>query len=62
VPVPKHRHSKARSRSRAAHFKVATPTLVPCPRCKKPKPAHTACPHCGRYRDREVVQVGRDEE
>lgn len=62
MPVPKHRHSKQRSRTRAAHFKVAMPTLVACPRCKKPKPPHEVCPHCGRYGDRQVVTIAEDEE
>ena len=31
--------------------------LVSCPRCKQPVTAHTACPNCGTYKGREVVDV-----
>jgi len=32
-------------------------TLVPCPQCKSPKPPHQACPHCGTFRGRQVIQI-----
>jgi large subunit ribosomal protein L32 len=35
-------------------------SLVACPQCRSPKQAHRACPICGTYRGREVLNVGRD--
>jgi len=32
-------------------------TLVACQRCKKPVPGHTACPYCGTYKGRDVIDV-----
>jgi large subunit ribosomal protein L32 len=57
MPNPKHKHSKARSRSQAAHFKVTAPNLSPCPRCHRLRPSHRVCPNCGHYREREVVKL-----
>jgi large subunit ribosomal protein L32 len=28
-----------------------------CPNCQEMKPPHRVCPHCGFYKDREVVSV-----
>jgi large subunit ribosomal protein L32 len=57
MPNPKHKHSKARRNSRAAHYKLRAPTFGPCPHCHKPKPPHRVCPHCGYYAGREVVKL-----
>jgi large subunit ribosomal protein L32 len=32
-------------------------SLFPCPKCQTPIPAHTACPNCGTYKGREVIDV-----
>jgi large subunit ribosomal protein L32 len=55
MPVPKRRHSKARGRKRRAQWKLESPNLSPCPNCKKPKLPHRICPHCGFYKEREVI-------
>lgn len=52
MPLPKRRHSNARTRKRRAHDALALPTLVLCPQCHEPKRPHRACPHCGAYRGR----------
>ena len=57
MPNPKRRHSKARRDRRRAHDALATPATSNCPNCGEPKLPHRACPHCGHYRGREVVQV-----
>lgn len=56
MPNPKHKHSKARRNSRAAHYKLASPPCGPCPRCHKPKLPHRVCPHCGYYAGRQVLK------
>ncbi|MDI3269379.1 MAG: 50S ribosomal protein L32 [Bacillota bacterium] len=57
MAVPKKKTSKARSRSRRANWKLSAPNLVPCPRCRQPKLPHQACPHCGYYKDRQVLAL-----
>jgi large subunit ribosomal protein L32 len=56
-PVPKKKTSKSRRGRRRAHLAVATANLVVCPQCRSPRPAHQACPVCGTYRGREVLDV-----
>ncbi|RLD96412.1 MAG: 50S ribosomal protein L32, partial [Aquificota bacterium] len=28
-----------------------------CPNCQEPKLPHRVCPHCGFYKDRQVLEV-----
>ncbi|MFQ5839709.1 MAG: 50S ribosomal protein L32 [Candidatus Methylomirabilales bacterium] len=55
MPLPKRRHSNQRTRKRRSHDALTPPTTVSCPHCREPMRPHRACPHCGRYRGREVV-------
>lgn len=57
MAVPKRRlsHSKTRTR-RSHHFKTAAQFAV-CANCKSPIPSHTACPNCGMYKGRQVIDV-----
>jgi len=57
MPNPKRRHSKARKNKRRAHDALAGPALSECPNCREMKPPHRACPHCGYYKGREVVDT-----
>ncbi len=50
------RHSHMRVARRRALQKAAVPHLVPCPKCKTPRPAHRLCPTCGTYAGRQVVR------
>lgn len=54
---PKRRHSKARSSKRRAHDHLAAPALSECPNCHERKRPHHACPKCGYYKGREVLEV-----
>ncbi|MBZ0159993.1 50S ribosomal protein L32 [Candidatus Methylomirabilis sp.] len=56
MPLPKRRHSNARTRKRRSHDALSTPTLSECPNCHERKLPHRACPACGYYRGREVVK------
>ena len=56
MAVPKRRMSRSNTRSRRAQWKAAAPTLTRCPRGHVTLP-HTACPTCGRYGDRQVIDV-----
>jgi large subunit ribosomal protein L32 len=62
MAVPKQKSSKSRGRKRRTHQKVAAPTVVLCPECQEPKLPHTACPECGVYKGRQVIQEAIEEE
>jgi large subunit ribosomal protein L32 len=49
--------SRSNTRSRRAQWKTTAPTLVACPRCREQKPPHVACPTCGTYNGRTVLDV-----
>jgi large subunit ribosomal protein L32 len=56
MPLPKRRHSNARTRKRRSHDALSVPNLVECPNCHERKLPHRVCPACGHYRGREVVK------
>ena len=56
MPLPKRRHSNARTRSRRSHDALSVPHIVECSNCHERKLPHRACPACGYYRGREVVK------
>jgi large subunit ribosomal protein L32 len=49
--------SRSNTRSRRANWKAVAPALTACPRCREPKLSHQACPTCGTYNDRTVIDV-----
>jgi large subunit ribosomal protein L32 len=55
--LPKRKYAKARRGKRRSHLGATPPPLDLCPQCNSPKRSHHACPECGYYGDREVVQV-----
>ena len=57
MAVPKRKMSRSNTRSRRAQWKATPAALVKCPRCREPKLAHVACPTCGTYNDRTVLDV-----
>lgn len=36
---------------------LVAPALSECPQCKQMKEPHRACPHCGYYGKRKVLEV-----
>ncbi|MDJ0761939.1 MAG: 50S ribosomal protein L32 [Myxococcota bacterium] len=63
MAVPKKKTSRARrDRRRANHDRMATPNLANCPECNAPMIPHRACPACGVYRGRQVVEFSEDDE
>lgn len=56
--VPKKKTSHAKQGRRRAHLMIAPVQLTPCPRCHQPHLPHHACPVCGTYQGREVIDVG----
>nr|WP_084211256.1 50S ribosomal protein L32 [Pseudonocardia acaciae] len=51
--------SRARVRHHRARWnaKISAPRLTRCrnPACGEPKPQHMACPACGQYKGRQVI-------
>jgi len=60
MPNPKRRHSVRRTSNRRAHDALRPAAKSECPHCHEPKLPHRVCPHCGQYRDREVVEVAEE--
>ena len=57
MPNPKRRHSKQRTAKRRSHD-FLTPTGVSrCTNCDEFKLPHHACPKCGEYKGRAVIEV-----
>ncbi|HWP47834.1 MAG TPA: 50S ribosomal protein L32 [Candidatus Limnocylindrales bacterium] len=59
--VPKRRSSKSRKNKRKSHHHLKAPTLSACSECGEPKLPHRACPHCGSYRGKTVIQPKEEE-
>jgi large subunit ribosomal protein L32 len=57
MAVPKRKKSRSRTASRRAQWKLGMPAKAECPQCHSPKLPHRACPHCGTYNGREVLEV-----
>ncbi len=59
--VPKKKTSHSKQGRRRTHLLITPTQLVPCPRCHQPHQPHHACPTCGTYHGREVIDVGAKE-
>ncbi len=60
MAVPKRKTSRwRRDQRRAQNFfsKVKAVSLFPCPNCGELTMPHRACPYCGHYKGREVLQT-----
>ena len=57
MAVPKRKTSRSNTRSRRAQWKATAAPLSTCDRCKQPKLQHIACPTCGTYNKRQVLEV-----
>lgn len=60
MPNPKRRHSKRRTSNRRAHDHLQPMSLAECPNCHEKKLPHRACPHCGYYKGREVIDTAAE--
>ncbi|NLJ74673.1 MAG: 50S ribosomal protein L32 [Firmicutes bacterium] len=60
MAVPKRKHSKARTNSRRANWKITPIAVNKCPQCQEPKLPHRVCLNCGTYKGRQAVQVDAD--
>ena len=59
MPVPKRRKSQSRSRmQRAANMRIQFEALPgACQSCGELKAPHRICPTCGKYDDKQIIQV-----
>ena len=55
--LPKRKVSHARQGDRRSHLALTLPSLDTCPRCHEMKLSHAACPTCGTYRGRQVIEL-----
>ncbi len=55
--LPKRKVTKAAKGKRRSHHHLKLPQLVSCPQCHQPRLSHHACPNCGTYRGRQVLQI-----
>ncbi len=55
---PKRKHSKARTRKRRSQYysSLKAAPMMECPNCGTAKLLHHACPSCGHYRGRQVIE------
>ena len=63
-PVPKKKTSKTKTGMRYGSYArrtrirlLGTVNLVDCSSCKEKKISHHACPSCGKYRGRQVLDM-----
>jgi large subunit ribosomal protein L32 len=57
MAVPKRKKSKSKRNKRRTHQKVAVPNLTSCPQCGEARLPHHACPSCGTYKGRTVIEI-----
>ncbi len=60
MAVPKRRTSVTKKNKRRAHDALTAPQTVSCPECGEATMRHRACPHCGVYRGRKIIEVEAD--
>jgi large subunit ribosomal protein L32 len=57
MAVPKKRTTKSKRNMRRSHHGLRVGQLNKCTKCGQPTKPHAACPNCGTYRGREVIDV-----
>ena len=57
MAVPKRKKSKSKRGTRRTHQKVSIPNVTSCPQCGEAKLPHHACPSCGTYKGRTVIET-----
>ncbi len=57
MAVPKRKKSKSKRDKRRTHQKVTVPNLTTCAQCGEARLPHHACPSCGSYKGRTVIDV-----
>lgn len=60
MAVPKRKTSKSKRDMRRTHKKTEGPGLTTCPECGEAVQPHHACPSCGAYKGRNVMDKDED--
>ena len=56
MAVPKRRTSKTKKNMRRSHDSIEVPGMTKCPNCSEMIKAHRACPACGFYKGKNVIE------
>ena len=54
-PLPKKKTPASKQGMRRQHIKLDAVAVSECPECHEMKPTHVACPNCGKYDGRQVL-------
>ncbi len=57
MALPKKKYVKSRQGKRRSHLKATAPALDTCPQCHSSKLSHRACPTCGTYNGKQIIEV-----
>lgn len=57
MPNPKRKISRTRRDKRRTHYKAQPAATSTCPQCGAVKMTHRACPECGYYNGRKVIEA-----
>jgi large subunit ribosomal protein L32 len=57
MAVPKRKTSKSKRDKRRTHKKIAAASVGRCPECGEAVQPHHACPSCGTYKGRNVIDT-----
>lgn len=60
MAVPKRKTSKSKRDKRRTHQKLDAPNVASCPECGEAVQPHHACPSCGVYKGRNVIETKTD--
>ncbi|TAL49237.1 50S ribosomal protein L32 [Patescibacteria group bacterium] len=55
--VVRMRHNRSQTRSRRSHRALLPAAFFACPHCGAKKEKHAICPNCGKYHERDMIDV-----